>query len=248
MTIKSAEDLDKLKRIGRIVALTLREMRQQLRPGMTTGELDDIGLRMLEKHGAQSAPRLVYNFPGATCISVNSEAAHGIPGDRVVQEGDLVNIDVSAELDGFFADTGASVPVLPVDPQIQRLCAFTRRALRRALEVARHGRFIQGVGKVVENEARKGGFQVIRNLCGHGVGRSLHEYPDSITSFYNAADRRRFTEGLALAIEPFLSTGATEVETASDNWTQITPDGSITAQYEHTIVITRKKPIVVTAL
>lgn len=248
MAIKTEEELAALKRIGRIVALTLREMRQQVRPGITTAELDEIARKMLDEHGARSAPRLVYDFPGTTCISVNDEAAHGIPGDRVIREGDLVNIDVSAELDGFFADTGATVPVQPVAPEHRRLCAFTRRALRRALEVSRDGRMIQSIGRAVESEARRGGFEVIRNLCGHGVGRSLHEYPDSVTSFYNPKDRRRFTAGLVLAIEPFLSTGATEVETAADSWTQKTPDGSVTAQYEHTVVITRKKPIVVTAL
>lgn len=246
MSIETEEQLTGLRRIGRIVARVLREMQSALRPGVTTAELDEIGRRRLDHFGAAPAPALTYGFPAATCISVNDEAAHGIPGDRVIRAGDLVNIDVSAELDGYFADTGASLPVPPVREQTQRLCLSTKRALRRAVATARAGRRFNTIGRAVEAEARRGGFKVIRNLCGHGLGRGLHEYPDGLASVYDPADRRRFSPGLVVAIEPFLSTGATEVARAADGWTEKTPDGSLTAQYEHTVVITRKQPIIVT--
>ncbi len=246
MSIRSEKDLAGLKRIGRIVALVLHEMQRLLRPGITTRELDDAGRRLLEHHGARSAPELTYDFPAATCICVNDEVAHGIPGDRVIEPGDLVHLDVSAELDGYFADTGASVPVPPVAQEVHRLCLSTKRALKRAIATARAGRRFNTLGRAVEAEARRGGFKIIRNLAGHGLGKSLHEYPDGLVSFYNPTDRRKFSAGLVVAIEPFLSTGATEVRKADDGWTEKTPDGSLTAQYEHTVVVTRKQPIVVT--
>ncbi len=246
MSIESEKDLDGLKRIGRVVALVLREMKQRLRPGITTRELDDVGRRALERFGATPAPALTYGFPAATCISVNDEAAHGVPDDRVVRPGDLVNVDVSAELGGFFADTGASIPVPPVADETHRLCLSTRRALKRAIATARAGRRFNTLGRAVEAEARRGGFRVIRNLAGHGVGRGLHEYPEGLACCYNPGDRRQFSAGLVVAIEPFLSTGATEVRTAANGWTEKTVDGSLTAQYEHTVVVTRKQAIVVT--
>ncbi len=248
MSIGDEKDLEGLRRIGRIVALALREMKKLLRPGVTTQELDDAGRRLLENHGARSAPELAYSFPAATCICVNDEVAHGIPSDRVIEPGDLVHLDVSAELEGYFADTGASVPVPPVAPEVHKLCLSAQRALRRAIATARAGRRFNTLGRAVEAEARRGGFKIIRNLAGHGLGRSLHEYPDGLVSFYNSADRRRFSAGLVVAIEPFLSTGATEVQKADDGWTEKTPDGSLAAQYEHTIVVTRKQPIIVTRL
>src|SRR5215467_1555926 len=154
MSIETANDLVSLMRIGRIVGLTLQEMRSKVRPGMTTSELDAIGAEFLARHGARPAPNLVYNFPGATCISLNDEAAHGIPGDRVIREGDLVNIDVSAELDGYFADTGATVPIPPISPLQQRLCDCTQAALNRAIDAARAGQPFNSIGRAVEAEAQ----------------------------------------------------------------------------------------------
>lgn len=246
MSIEGEDDLRGLRRIGRIVARTLQLMMRHVRPGISTAELDAIGRLELLSHGARPAPALVYDFPGTTCISVEDEAAHGIPGERVLRRGQLVNLDVSAELDGYFADTGASVAVGSVSREKQRLCHHTRRALHGALRAARANRPLNGIGRAIEAEARRGGFQVIRNLAGHGVGRHIHEYPDGLTSYCDRSDRRLFHEGLVVAIEPFLSTGADVVECAADGWTEKTPDGSIAAQFEHTVVITRGKPLVMT--
>jgi methionyl aminopeptidase len=248
MTIDSEKDLDQLKQIGRIVGQTLKEMSQQVVPGMTTHELDEIGRLCLERFGARSAPQVMYNFPGVTCISVNEEAAHGIPGKRVIQAGDLVNIDVSAELNGYYADTGATVMVPPVLPEQRKLCDFTRSALNHALNSARAGRMLNEIGRAVEREAHRGGFRVIRELGGHGVGHSLHEEPDGVANYYNPRDQRRLKEGMVVAIEPFLTRGNGHIVQLKDGWTLRTADRSALAQYEHTVVITRGQPILLTAV
>ncbi len=246
MTIDSPEDLEALKKIGRIVALTLQAMKETLRPGITTAELDEIGRAYMESQGARPAPTLVYDFPGATCISLNEEAAHGIPGDRVIQAGDLVNIDVSAELDGYFADMGATYPMLPVSPQAHKLLRCTQRALDKATAVAQAGRMLNEIGRAVELEAKRCGFNTLRNLTGHGVGRHIHEPPQSILNFYEPRDRRRLAKGMVITVEPFLSTGAAFAVEAKDGWTLKTADNSLTAQFEHTMVITKGQPMIIT--
>lgn len=247
MTVENEKDLAGLRKIGRIIALTLREMREQVRAGMTTAELDDIGGRCLKKHGARSAPFLTYDFPGATCISLNNEAAHGVPGNRIIQQGDLVNMDVSAELGGYYADASTTVLIPPIDPLKKKLCDCTQSARRKAIAAARAGRPLNIIGRTIEAEARRCGFHVIRDLPGHGVGRGLHEEP-TIPGFYIRSATRRLTDGLVITIEPFLSTGADHIVESQNGWTLKTPDSSLSAQYEHTIVVTRGRPIVVTAL
>lgn len=247
MTIDSEKDLIGLLRIGKVVGMTLKTMLEAVRPGMTTGELDALGAELLKKEGARSAPIITYKFPGTTCISLNDEAAHGIPGERVIQVGDLVNIDVSAELDGYFADTGATIPMLPVEPVKQQLATCTRSALEKGLAAAKAGNRIFEIGKAMENEVRRCGFRVIRDLPGHGVGRKLHE-PPSVPGFFNKRANDVLREGMVITIEPFVSTRASHIVTASDGWTLKTPDGSPAAQYEHTVVITKDRPILVTAV
>lgn len=248
MTVDTPEDLVGLKRIGRIVALALQEMREAVKPGVTTGELDRIGEKVLKQHGAHSAPQLVYNFPGATCISINDEAAHGIPGDRIVQPGDLVNLDVSAELNGYFADTGWTVAVEPVDSVRHNLVLCAQRALKKTISIARAGQPINSIGKAIEEEAQSCGFKTLHDLGGHGVGRGIHEEPHSISCFYNPGDKRILQEGAVIAIEPFITTGAQFVRTMPDRWTLKTTDNTLSAQFEHTIVITRNKPVIITTL
>ena len=248
MTITTEKEWVGLLKIGRIVGLTMQAMAEALCPGITTAELDAIGSDFLRKHGARSAPQVTYKFPGATCISINDEAAHGIPGDRVVQPGDLVNIDVSAELDGFYADTGASYPVPPVSEETERLCAATRAALDRALDAVTHGQPINVIGRAVEQEARQHGFNIIRELGGHGVGRGLHEEPRNVPNYYTKRAKTPLTDGLVLTIEPFLTPGPGKIYTAKDGWTLKTANGARACQYEHTIVITKGKPVLLTAV
>jgi methionyl aminopeptidase len=248
MSIESEKDLVALLRIGRIVALTIKTMADALRPGITTGELDAIGAEVLTQHGARSAPMITYNFPAYTCISINDEAAHGIPGSRVVQPGDLVNIDVSAELHGFYADSGASYPVPPVSNAQRQLLAATKAALQHALDSVAAGRPINVIGKAVEAEARKGGFNIIRDLGGHGIGRKLHEEPRNVPNYYTKRASQPLRDGLVLTIEPFLTPGIGRIVTADDGWTLKTASGEPAAQFEHTVVITKGRPVLVTAL
>jgi len=246
MTIESDDDVVALKRIGRIVSHVLHTMLDAAEPGMSTRELDAIGDRLLAQHGARSAPRLTYDFPGATCISINEEAAHGIPGDRVLRPGDVLNVDVSAELDGYFADTGGTVVVPPTTPLKTRLCHATREALAAAMKRARAGMPLNGIGGAIERTATTYGFKVIENLASHGVGRALHEAPEQIPGYFDPKDRRVLKEGMVITIEPFLSTKSRIVDEAPDGWTLVGAPGNLSAQYEHTMIITKGDPIVVT--
>lgn len=247
MTIESEQDLAGLREIGRVVALTLDEMRQHVKPGITTGELDDIGAQMLDRYGAKSAPQVTYDFPGATCISLNNVAAHGIPGDTVIKAGDLVNVDVSAEMGGYFGDTAATIPVPPVTPQADKLCRCTQEARAQAVAAARAGVRINAIGRAVEQVAARYSMKIIRNLPGHGIGHSLHEKP-SVLNFYHPRDNMRLVEGMVFTVEPFLSLSATSVDYGDDGWALMTADGSLAAQYEHTIVVTDGEPIILTQL
>ncbi|MFT3665417.1 type I methionyl aminopeptidase [Piscinibacter sp.] len=246
MTIETQDDVTALKRIGRIVSLVLQRMLDAAEPGMSTRELDQFGARLLEAHGARSAPRLTYDFPGATCISINEEAAHGIPGDRIIRAGDVLNVDVSAELDGYFADTGGTRVLPPTTAQKTRLCHATRTALAEAMKGARAGQPINRIGAAIERTARAYGFKVIENLGSHGVGRALHEAPEHIAGYFDASDTRLLQEGMVITIEPFLSTKSRIVHETADGWTLAGASGNLSAQYEHTMIITKGAPIVVT--
>jgi methionyl aminopeptidase len=247
MSIESEHDLRALRRVGRVVGLTLRSLEAQVRPGVTTAELDALCAVELEAHGARSAPRDVYGFPGSICISVNDEAVHGVPGKRVIRAGDLVKLDLVAEMDGYFADAAITVPVPPTPPRNRSLVRCARRALGRALRLASSGRLIRELGGAIESEVRRAGFSVLRELAGHGVGRAIHEQP-VIPNFMVPDDRRRLTEGLVIAVEPIIGAGAEDVVAADDGWTYRTTDASNVAHFEQTIVVTRGLPVVLTTL
>jgi methionyl aminopeptidase len=247
MSIQTPQDLEKLRIIGKIVADCLRHLKSLAQPGMSAFELDQMAGKFLHAHGARSAPKLTYQFPGFTCISVANEVAHGIPTKRkILREGDLVNIDVSAEKDGYFADTGGSF-VLGKNAELEKLCAATERALAAALKEAKAGAKIHRIGWAIENEANKSGYSVIRNIGSHGVGRALHEAPEFIAGYFDAKDTRTLTENLVITIEPFLSTGAEWVEDSGDGWTLKTSPRFRSAQFEHSLVITKNEPVILTA-
>ncbi len=246
MTVESQHDIDGVLNAGRVVAGVRDAMLNAIEPGMTTAELDKLGGELLDRFGAKSAPRVTYNFPGATCISINEEAAHGVPSHRVIQAGDIVNVDVSAELDGYFADTGGTVVVPPVSRIKARLCHATQLALKHALAEARAGAPINRIGRAIQRTARSHEFKVIKNLAGHGIGRSLHEEPEGIVSYFDRRDTRRLQLGQVIAIEPFLSTKSTLVTEAEDGWTLVGHPENLSAQYEHTIIVTKGAPIVAT--
>jgi methionyl aminopeptidase len=247
MTITHEDELDGLREIGRIVANTLQAMGAALEPGMTTADLDAMGRRLLEREGAVSAPQSAYGFPGVTCISVNEEIAHGIPGPRRISRGDLVNIDVSASKNGYFADTGASFRVPPMRPVLEQLCRDGQRAMEIGIAQVGAGRPIAGIGRAIGRFARGRGYTLIENLASHGVGRALHEEPAEIATWPNPRDRRTFREGQVLTVEPFLSLGGHWAEEdAADGWTLRALPAAPTVQYEHTVVATRKGPLILT--
>lgn len=246
MTVSNDDELTALKRIGRIVADALDAMGRAIEPGMTTRDLDRIGRAFLETAGARPAPEMVYGFPGATCISVNEEIAHGIPGERRIGPGDLVNIDVSAERDGYFADTGASFAVPPVTRAVERLCRDGRRAMWAGLRQVGPGKPLAEIGNAVGAFARKNGYTLVRNLASHGVGLSLHEAPTEIATWPDPSERRIIQEGLVFTVEPFLSLGADYAEDGDDPWTLYSRPQALTVQYEHTVVASRSGPLILT--
>jgi methionyl aminopeptidase len=246
MSIETEQELAALQRVGRVVAETIAEARARLCPGMTTAELDAIGEEVFARHGARSAPRDTYDFPGCLCLSVNDEAVHGIPGGRVLRAGDLVKVDVTAELGGYFADACVSLPVGAVDRATERLRDAADAALRRGLSVARAGTPLRDVGAAVERLVEARGFSVLRDLTGHGTGRAIHE-PPTVPNWDAPWAGEVLTEGTVMTIEPIIGAGGREVVEGEDGWTVRTRDGARSAHAEHTIVITRGEPIVLTA-
>lgn len=229
-----------------VVKLMLQAMRQAVRPGITTGELDGIGAKVMRENGAQSAPAMVYGFPGTNCISVNDEAVHGIPGSRVLQEGDLVKLDVTIEKNGYMADAAETVPVGQISEEKQKLIVCAERAFQKAMLVARAGFRVFEIGRAVEREVRRDGFAVIRELGGHGIGRTIHEAP-RVPNFADRSANQILSEGLVITIEPIISAGSGDAFEANDGWTVCTADRRPSAHYEHTLVITRGRPLVLTA-
>jgi methionyl aminopeptidase len=246
VSITTAEQLEKLRACGQIVAKALCAMATAVRPGITTSELSDIGSRILAQHGAHSSPPMVYNFPGDVCISVNDEVVHGIPGDRIIEPGDLVKLDLTAEKDGYHTDSAVSIQVQPANENSRALAHCAERAFRKALTAAHAGNRTKDIGRAVEREVRRRGFQVIRELGGHGVGRTIHE-PPSVPNYPDPQARALLTEGLVITIEPIIAAGSGNVSLDQDGWTVRTSDGSLSAHYEHTIVITKGAPLLLTA-
>jgi methionyl aminopeptidase len=246
MSVETPEDLAGLRRAGRAVAATLREVARRVRPGVTTAELDAVAARVLASHGARPAPALLYGFPGAICISVDDEAVHGIPGPRRLRAGQLVKLDVTAELDGFYADAAVSVPVGTVAPRVARLAAAAQAALRRGLEAARAGAPLNAIGAAVEAEARRRRCTVLGELTGHGIGRAIHEEP-TVPNVFVAGLDQPLAEGTVITIEPILALGSAEIRAGDDGWTVLTADGSASAHAEHTLVVSGTRPLVLTA-
>ena len=246
MSIESADDWKGLRRAGRIAHLTLDALEAHVRPGVSTADLDAVAARLFATHGAHSAPALVYGFPGTVLISVNDEVVHGIPGPRRLAAGDLVKLDVTVEKDGYIADAARSVIVESGSDLATRLVACAREAFAAALAVARAGTKVNAISWAVETTVRARGFTVMRGLTGHGVGRAIHEAP-SVPNHYDPWQRDVLTDGLVLTIEPIISAGSARIRQDRDGWTTRTTDGSWAAHYEHTLVITRDRPVVLTA-
>ena len=246
MIATDEKDINGLRAAGKVCAQAMHLMMASAKPGMTTLELDQIGEEFLKQNRAKSAPRVMYNFPGGTCISIVPVIAHGIPNEYVLKDGDLINIDVSAELNGYFGDTGSSMVVGTSTPEYDKLLEATKAALAKVLSVVRAGKPLNLIGKTVEQEARKNGYNPIFDLTGHGIGRQLHDKPSAVYNFHKQDDRRILENGLVLAIEPFFTTGQGHVVEKSDGWSLKTVDSTIAAQFEHTVIITKGEPIILT--
>ncbi len=247
MIITNDEELQGMKEISEIVALTLSEMREFAEGGMTTKQIDEFGGKLLKKYGAKSAPYESYKFPGFTCICVNHEVAHGIPNSaRKLENGDLVNIDVSAEKNDFWSDNGGSFVLGDDIHGHSDLVRASQEILRKAIYAIRGGVKINEIGRIISAEAKKRKYTVIKNLAGHGVGRSLHEAPEDILNYRDRLNRERFKKNSVVAVETFISTKSTVAVEQEDGWTLVGNKGGYVTQHEHTIVVTDAEPIILT--
>ena len=246
MSIDHPSQLEALQTAGKIIRMMLERMKEHVRPGITTLELDQLGAEVMRRHGARSAPATVYGFPGTSCISVNDEAVHGIPSQRALREGDLVKLDVTIEKDGFMADAAETVAVGQIDEAKRRLIACARCAFQKSLLAARAGFRVMEIGRAVEREVKRHGFFVLRELEGHGIGRTIHE-PPSVPNFPDPRARQILQEGMVLTIEPIISAGTNYIVSDEDGWTIRTADSSPSAHHEHTLIITKGAPILLTA-
>ena len=249
MIIKAEEELLGMQKVSDAVAVTLLKMKEYTKIGMSTKQIDEFGRQILEEMGARSAPFETYKFPGYSCISVNHEFAHGVPSEKIIlKNGDIINIDVSAELDGYWSDNGCSFIVGDDIQNLQPLVDASHSILLEAISQITGGVKIADIGLLMETKAKQKGYTVIRDLGGHGIGRSLHEAPDAIMNYYDRRDtNRRFRKDSVVAIETFISTKSTHIQTEADGWTFTGTKGGFVAQHEHTILITSGKPIILTA-
>ena len=246
MSIGSAADFDGITLAGRVVARALEAMVQAVRPGMTTRDLDEVGAAVLKQHGARSAPQVVYGCPTVNLISVNDEVVHGLPGPRVLQPGDVVKVDVTADTGGYIADAATTVVLPDASDEALELRDCAVSAFAAGFAAVRAGRRVSEIGRAVEREVSARGFHVLRELSGHGVGRTIHE-PPTVLNYFNPFQRDVLTEGLVLTIEPLISERRTRVRECEDGWTLRTANGCLAAHHEHTIIVTRGDPVILTS-
>ena len=230
-----------MRRVGALVAETIRRMREAVRPGVTTAELDLLAARTFHEYGALSGPMETYSFPGSTCISVNEEVVHGIPGDRKLEAGDIVGLDLGAIVDGFFGDAARTVAVGAISAEAQKLMKVTRESLMQGIAQVRPGNRVGDIGHAVQKHAEAHGYSVVRNFVGHGIGTALHEEPE-VPNFGKAGRLARLVPGMCLAIEPMVNAGGPEVKVLDDEWTAVTVDGSLSAHFELTVAVTQEGP------
>lgn len=246
-TPNNEKDIDGLRKSGQIVAKVLWEMINQLKPGTTTAWLDEVAKKYFKLLRARSAPRME-GFPGNTCISVNEVIAHGVPNKRILRCGDRVNIDVSAEHQGYFGDVGYTLIIGNSSHKTNKLIECAKRATLKAVELSVAGTPINEITNVIEGEARDDDFTIIKNLCSHGVGRCLHAYPDNIINYYDPEETLKLEVGMVIAWEPYVSTGAIRAIEMDDEWNLTTHNKSDVAQIEHSVLVTNDKPDLLTVL
>ncbi|HEX7337385.1 MAG TPA: type I methionyl aminopeptidase [Gemmatimonadales bacterium] len=247
ITLKSPREVEIMGRAGRIVAGTLARMREILRPGMSTEDLDVEAERFIRSHaGATPSFKGLYGFPKTLCISIDEEIVHGIPSPRrTLEEGSIVSVDVGVQLEGLHADSATTLPVGEVDEEAERLLRVTQESLTAGIAQARAGNHVGDIGYAVQRVAEGAGYGVVRELVGHGIGARFHEEPQ-IPNYGTPRRGPRLLEGMTLAIEPMITVGSPTTKTLSDKWTVVTADGSLSAHFEHTVVITANGPRILT--
>jgi methionyl aminopeptidase len=235
---RSQSEIDKLRRVNQIVARILAELRQVVGPGITTADIDELAERRVREAGAEPAFKGYHGYPATVCASVNEQVVHGIPSNRPLVIGDIVSIDMGAKLDGFFGDCAVTVPVGAVSPQANELLRVTEEALFRGIDTVRPGARVSDIGAAVQQHVEAQGFSVVREFVGHGIGTALHEEPQ-VANYGPAGHGPRLSEGMVIAIEPMVNAGKAAVKVLSDGWTAVTKDKSLSAHFEHTVVVTR---------
>ncbi len=236
MLVKTAYDRQGLLAIGAIVADVLEKLVHAAQPGLTTNALDLLAARLLQEAGAEATPKKEYRFPGHLCISVNDEVVHGIPGNRILKPGDLVKLDLTADKHGYVADATRMAVLAPADANIMRLAGTARLACRAAVAHAKPGMSLKDLGQIIQEETARAGFKIIKELCGHGVGRHTHEEPE-VPNYPDGSNAVVLKEGMVIAIEPIITTGVATIVPAGDGWTMKTTDGAWVAHYEETVIV-----------
>lgn len=237
--LKSKEDLDIMRRAGKIVALCQKEMSAKLAPGVTTNDLDKLADAFIRDHGAKPSFKGFKGYPAATCISVNEMVVHGIPNGRPLEEGDIVSLDFGVFLEGFHADGAWTYTIGDISPENQKLLNVTKESLMQAIAKCKPGNTVQDISRAVQTYVERNGFHIVRELVGHGIGRTLHEEP-SIPNFVSKDSNAKLRPGMTFCVEPMVNFGTPKVKTLEDQWTVVTADGKPAAHYEHTIAITDK--------
>lgn len=250
--IKTRHELDRMRVAARHVAEILLEIREHARPGVTTGELECLASRSIERRGVRSSfkgygPHGLPPYPAVMCMSMNDEIVHGIPGARELEEGDILSLDFGVIYEGFHGDSAVTIPIGRISDEAQRLLEATRRSLYRGIEQMVPGNRLSDIGHAVQNEAEGAGYAVVREFVGHGIGRRLHE-PPQIPNYGSPGRGPRLRAGMVFAIEPMVNMGSPGVTMLDDEWTAVTEDGSLSAHFEHTIVITEDGPEILTCV
>jgi len=244
--IKSKLEREKIRATGGIIATILEELRSAVHAGMTTGDINKLTAEALRRYSAKSSSLGYHGYPAYLCASVNEEVVHGIPGERVLKEGDIVTIDLAASHNGWHADSAITVPVGAIDPEVQRLLKVTEESLYLGIAAAQGGNRLRDIARAVQQHVEGAGFSVVRLYSGHGVGRSMHEDPQVLNYVEPKYPNYVLKPGMVIAIEPMVIMGKPETEVLSDHWTVVSADGSYAAHFEHTVAITEGKAEVLT--
>ena len=245
--IKTEKEIDLMRQAGKIVAETLLLVEKKVKPGVTTAELDRIAEEFITKHGAKPSFKGLYGFPASLCISVNDQVVHGIPGDYVLKEGDIISVDCGAEINGFHGDAARTFAVGEISEDARKLIEVTEESFFKGLEVAIAGNKLTDISHNIQKHIEANGFSVVRDFVGHGIGKSVHEDPE-VPNFGRPGRGPKLVDGMALAIEPMVNMGTYRVKTAGDDWTVVTADKSLSAHYENTVVILPDGPEILTLI